>query len=1015
MRARATPARNDLPNPVQTTRLLREVSALEGLAVHQSGLPAPDGDEADRIAALHRARFLRPLCTGRLVALNGGGAAAGLLGDVAASMVTTPGDGADVVLALDAVSPQAVLTAAPELAQVVRSGGVLVMVSRPDATPDGGRSAIEAALARRFRYVATFRQSPVVGTLLTDARREGSRVVALADDPTPAGAMLHVCSAEPLPDLAGGVFAAPSGAMASLVTSMKYAGRPVAVSGRRAIVSANPVELPEEALRDENALELRRRAVSLVERLIEHDERMLDLVAETAQLRRQLEDTPAPGDRFDVTRTRHGWPLADNPEMPPEALEFYDRRVDDDVVLEGRAGEAFLKRFGLTGDAPATAAAIAALNAAPRRLPFAGAGDIPDVSIVIPVHGQLGYTLNCLDSLFRQASRHTAEIIVIDDDSPDGSGDKLPLVAGIRCCRQPVNGGFISSCNAGATLARGRILVMLNNDTRVVAGWLDELIGGFTLFPRAGLVGSKLLYPDGSLQEAGGIIWRDGSAWNYGRNDDPNRPQYCHARQVDFVSGASIAVPAALWHQLGGFDALYAPAYNEDSDLCFRIRAAGHETWFQPQSKVIHYEGRTAGTDTRVGVKSYQVVNARKFLMRWHETLADHRANGEAPYFERERRMHRRALVIDATAPTPDQDAGSVTTVLNLRLLQQLGYKVHFVPQDNFLFQQKYITDLQREGIECAYVPYDTSFESYMSRYGSLFDVMLVFRVTVAEKTIAVLRRHAPQASILFNNMDLHFLRLQREAELAGDAEGIAAAAAMQQRELDVIGKVDCTITPSTFEKGVIAELAPAAPARVLPFMFDFAGTSVGFAPRRDICFLGGYRHSPNVDAVRFFVREVFPLLRQAEPGIRFVIAGANPTPEVKALATDDVIVTGMVADLRAVFDTTRVFACPLRAGAGVKGKLATAMSYGLPVVTTSIGAEGMDLRDGEHVLVADTPAAFAASCLRAYRDAALWQRLSAAGQALVRENHSLVRGRGILAEAIETALRHRLGLDTVD
>jgi glycosyltransferase involved in cell wall biosynthesis len=356
-----------------------------------------------------------------------------------------------------------------------------------------------------------------------------------------------------------------------------------------------------------------------------------------------------------------------------------------------------------------------------------------------------------------------------------------------------------------------------------------------------------------------------------------------------------------------------------------------------------------------------------------------------------------------------------VTTVLNLRLLRQLGYKVHFVPQDNFLYQKKYITDLQREGVECAYVPYDTTVESYMSRYGSLFDIILVFRVTVAEKVIATLRRHAPQASILFNNMDLHFLRLQREAELAGDAPGLAAAAAMKQRELDVIGAVDCTITPSTFEKGVIADLAPAAPARVLPFMVDFAGTSVGFAPRRDICFLGGYGHSPNVDAVRFFVREVFPLLRQAEPGIRFIIAGAHPTPEVTALASDDVIVTGMVADLRTVFDATRVFACPLRAGAGVKGKLATAMSYGLPVVTTSIGAEGMELSDGEHVLVADTPAAFAASCLRAYREPALWQRLSAAGQAQVRENHSLARGRNVLAEAIETALRHRLGLDAAD
>ena len=1007
MLARATLVRSDLPTPGHPARLLREAPAPDPLAQPSA---ATDAGEADRVAALHRARFLRPFCAGRQLALNGGGETAALLGEVAGGLIIGAGEVADVVLALDLAPPQAVLAAAPALARTVRPGGVLAMVSRPDGSPDGGRAAIEAALGRNFRYIVTYRQSPVVGTLLADARREGSRVVALADEPPAAGAMLHVCSAEPLPDLAGGVFAASATAAAGFAAEAKYAARPVVVG--RATGTASPAELPEVAPGDETALELRQRAVSLVERLVEHDERVFELTAEVAQLRRQLEAGSTLGSRFEAPRVHHGWPLADNPDLLPEALDFYGHRVDDGVILEGREGEAFLRRFDLTGEAPDFAAAIAALHELPRRLRLAGADELPDASIVIPVHGQLGYTLNCLHSLFRHASRATAEIIIVDDASPDATGEYLPQVAGLRTHRQAVNGGFIEACNAGAALARGRILVMLNNDTRVVAGWLDELIDSFTLFPRAGLVGSKLLYPDGTLQEAGGIIWRDGLAWNYGRDDDPNRPQYCHARQVDFVSGASIAVPAPLWRQLGGFDPLYAPAYNEDSDLCFRIRAAGYETWFQPQSRAIHYEGRTAGTDTRVGVKSYQVVNAKKFLMRWRDTLADHRTNGDSPYLERDRRIHRRALVIDATAPTPDQDAGSVTTALHLRLLREFGYKVHFVPQENFLFLPKYVTDLQREGIECAYAPYDVDFTSYIRLYGHLFDVVLIFRAGVVNNTLEALRRYAPQAPILFNNMDLHFLRLQRAAELSGEASAFADAAAMQQRETKVFASVDCAITPSSYEKGLIEELAPGAPVRVLPFMIDLAGTSVGFGPRRDICFLGGYRHPPNIDAVQFFVREVFPLVKQADPTIRFIIAGSHPPEEVQALAAEDIVVTGMVSDLRDVFDTARLFVCPLRFGAGVKGKISAAMSYGVPVVTTSIGAEGMDLHDGEHVLVADTPAAFAAACLRAYRDAALWQHLSAAGQALVAEKHSLAMGRGVLAEAIETAMRHRLGLD---
>jgi glycosyltransferase involved in cell wall biosynthesis len=346
-----------------------------------------------------------------------------------------------------------------------------------------------------------------------------------------------------------------------------------------------------------------------------------------------------------------------------------------------------------------------------------------------------------------------------------------------------------------------------------------------------------------------------------------------------------------------------------------------------------------------------------------------------------------------------------------LSLFHGVGYKAHFVPQDNFLYQPTYTTDLQRQGIECAYAPYEVDFEAYMQRYGALFDVVLVFRVTVLEKVIDTIRRYAPQAPILFNNMDLHFLRMDREARLSGNQEALHAAAAMKVKECELIRRVDCTITPSTFEKEVLEQEVPGSPVIVWPFMFEFHGTKVGFEPRRDFVFLGGYRHTPNVDAVKFFVEDVFPLIQAEIPEVRFIIAGANPTDEVLALASESVIVTGLVDDLRDVFDTSRVLACPLRVGAGVKGKVSTAMSYGLPVVSTTCGAEGMDLVDGEEVLIADDPAAFARACLRLYRDRNLWKRISRAGMKRVQEKHSLAVGHKVLEEVVEIAYKHLLGL----
>jgi GT2 family glycosyltransferase len=759
-------------------------------------------------------------------------------------------------------------------------------------------------------------------------------------------------------------------------------------------------------------------AGEMLARAVALGNRLLDVEAETFSLRSELgrlnpalgRNRNAPG--FDVPRTDHGWPLAQDPDRDPASLGPYERRVDDPVILEGRRGRAFQERFGLTTPAPDFGAAATAIEAYTPVLRLAPLGAVPDVSIIIPIYGELHYTLNCLDSLLAQSARYSAEILVIDDRSPDDSRRFLAGLPWLRYHCQPENGGFIESCNTGARLARGRHLLFLNNDTRVVEGWLDALLDSFVLFPRAGVVGSKLFYPDGSLQEAGGIIWRDGSASNYGREDDPNRPHYAHARQVDYVSGCSIALPAALWHEIGGFDPRYRPAYCEDADLCLALAARGREVWLQPESRIIHYEGKTSGTDTAKGIKAYQRVNQRKLFLKWRERLEGHSAYGEADYFERERGVRRRLLVIDATTPTPDQDAGSVQTMLAIGAAQAMGYKTHFVTAHNWLFQRGYTSELQKRGVECAYAPFDTDIASYLDRYGSLFDVILVYRMTVLEPMLEDIRRLAPQAALLFHLADLHYLRVRRQAEVDQIPEGFAEAAITETRELALIAAADCTITHSTAEAAILTEALPQAPVTVWPLMLDHFGTQIRFADRRDICFLGGYRHTPNVDAVIHFVERIFPLIRAADPTIRFLIAGANATREVHALSGDGVEVVGLVPDLRDLFDRVRVFVCPLRVGAGVKGKVLSALSYGVPIVSTSVGIEGSGLEPDRHVLVADEPEDFAAKTLHLYRNRTAWGRLSAAGQKIVAEEFSPSCGAGILGQAIERAFRHKLGLD---
>jgi GT2 family glycosyltransferase len=608
------------------------------------------------------------------------------------------------------------------------------------------------------------------------------------------------------------------------------------------------------------------------------------------------------------------------------------------------------------------------------------ASDRPEVSVIVPVYGKVDYTLRCLASIASNPPRAEFEVIVVDDYSPDDSFDVLAKVRGIRLQRNEQNQGFIRSCNNGSKAARGDYLYFLNNDTEVTSGWLDELIRTFREFPGTGLAGSKLVYPDGRLQEAGGIIWQDGSAWNFGRFQDPRLPVYNYAREVDYCSGASIMVPKSLFDELNGFDEHYAPAYCEDSDLALKIRDKGYRVIYQPLSTVIHFEGITSGTDTTLGVKAHQIENTRKLFERWQERLKAHQASGTDVDNAKDRRAKRRVLVLDHCTPTPDQDAGSVTVFNLLLLLREMDFQVTFIPEHNFLYMPEYTTALQRAGIEVLYAPYVTNVEQHLKECGARYDLAFLFRSGVVERHLKIVRQYCTKAKVLFHTVDLHFLRMSREAELQSDNAKQKAADEMRQRELAAIRAADATIVHSTAELEILRPLLPEAKLHVFPLIMDVKGSSKNFADRRDMVFVGGYQHTPNVDAVKYFVEDVMPLLRKKLTGVHFYAVGSKPPAAIQVLAAEDVIVTGFVEDLTPLLDRMRVSVAPLRYGAGIKGKIGTAMAVGLPVVATSLAVEGMSLTDGENILVADGAEALADTLAKIYQDEALWSRISENG-----------------------------------
>ena len=626
----------------------------------------------------------------------------------------------------------------------------------------------------------------------------------------------------------------------------------------------------------------------------------------------------------------------------------------------------------------------------------------PLVSVVIPVHNKVAVTHNCLASLLLAPNDASFEVIIVDDGSTDDTLALPDLVKGIRFLRHEEAQGFVRSCNDGAQAARGAYVLMLNNDTEVTHGWIDELVHVFDHFTGVGMAGAKLLYPNGKLQEAGGIVWNNGDPWNYGREGNASEPRFNYTRQIDYISGACILLPKTLWDQLGGFDEHFAPAYFEDADLAFRVREKGLKTIYTPFSQVIHFEGISSGTSVISGMKRYQEINRPKFKARWSRAFKSNGTVGRDVDLHKDRNVRFRALVIDFTTPQPDRDAGSYAAVQEIRLLQSLGFKVTFLP-DNLAYLAAPTEELQRAGVECVYAPFIASVTELLETRGSEFDLVYLTRYSIAERHIEAIRRFAPQAKVVFNNADLHFLRELRTAISLKNKAGLTRALKTRDDELALMRKVDLVLSYNEAEHAVIVShnLDSTRIARC-PWVVEVPAETPRFDQRHGIAFLGAFSHAPNPEAMEYFVREVMPLVRERLPDVVLRIYGSDIPDRIQKLAAEDVVIEGWVADVAQVYGNCRVFIAPLRSGAGLKGKVIGAFAHGAPCVLSPIAAEGTGIRDGQEALIAESANQWVESIARLYGTREMWTRLHNAARHYATNEYSFSKGQRLMQAALE-------------
>ena len=626
----------------------------------------------------------------------------------------------------------------------------------------------------------------------------------------------------------------------------------------------------------------------------------------------------------------------------------------------------------------------------------------PIVSIVIPVYNEFEYTYNCLKSILKNTGDVAYEVLIANDCSTDVTKDVEKIAKNVRLITTEENVRFLRNCNYAAHYTRGKYILFLNNDTQVQENWLKSLIDLIERDETIGMVGSKLVYPDGYLQEAGGIVWNDASAWNYGNRKSPEEPEYNYVKEVDYISGAAVMIRKNLWEEIGGFDEQFAPAYYEDTDLAFEVRKKGYKVLYQPLSVVVHFEGVSNGTDVESGLKHYQQVNFQKFYDKWKDILQkEHEPNGVNVFTAKDRSNHKKhMLVVDHYVPHHDQDAGGKCTYMYLKLFVKMGFQVTFIG-DNFYKHEPYTTELNQMGIEVLYGNfYYNNWQQWLKENAHYFDYIYLQRPHISVKYMDLVLQYS-DAKIFYFAHDLHHIREYREYEMTKDPDKLASSERWKKIEYELFEKADVGHVVGSYEQGIMQKVFPNKPIRNIPlYIYEKMMSDINkdFSERHDLLYVGGFGHPPNVDAVLWFAREVYPGILDRYPNMKWHVVGGKVPKEIKELESPNIIIEGFVSDevLEKLYRICRLAVVPLRFGAGVKGKVVEAAYFQIPLITTSIGAEGLDTQD-QSMLVEDDGVKMAEMICTIYEDYDRLKEMSDNGIKFIQKNFMLAEAERVI------------------
>lgn len=606
--------------------------------------------------------------------------------------------------------------------------------------------------------------------------------------------------------------------------------------------------------------------------------------------------------------------------------------------------------------------------------------ETPKVSILLVLYNQAALTFRCLQSLTVE-SLVPIEVIIIDNGSQDTTGEMMKQVTGVNYRLNAENLGFLMAVNQGADLACGDHLLLLNNDAALLPGSLANAVSRLEKNERYGAVGGKIILADGSLQEAGSIIWRDGSCLGYGRGRCPDEPEFQFLRIVDYCSGAFLLIRRHLFESLGRLDEDYSPAYYEESDFCLRLAETGFQVVYDPNVEILHYEfGSSASVEDAITL----IRRNREKLREKHKDTLERKNNYSPLGILRARDLtpyKGRVLYIDDRVPHESLGAGFPRCRAIVHALVELGLFVTFYP---LMFPTGRWGDTYKTLPHQVEVMLDYGMErlcSFLGERAGYYDYVMVSRPHNMEAIRYLYKQHPglfKGMQVIYDAEAIFTLREARRHEVLGQFFSPRAFRKKLDNELKLADIAQHIIAVSPAEAAHF-ERAGYNHIHVIAHALTPTPTPAPFEKRQGLIFVGSldYDNSPNVDSLVWFMKAVMPEIeKQRQSSIPLTAVGRAGSCQILDLKSENFILTGPVESLQPLFNSARVFVAPTRFTAGVPLKAYNAAAHGVPMVTTELIAEQLGWQNREDLLWADDPAGFAASVIELYENQELWQRL---------------------------------------